>query len=94
METRLNDQLQLEAHEIQGFSDEINYYCIELKIPFPFSSLTTVVICLQGWKIEKESLKHVQTEQHYRRQYEHVCSNCECTIAEVLIAAAVSTTAL
>lgn len=54
METRLNDQLQLETHEIQGFSDEINYctVCIEV-IPFPFSSLTTVVICLKERKIEK-----------------------------------------
>ena len=55
METRLNDQPPLETHEIQGFSDEINYctVCIEVKIPFPFSSLTTVVICLKEWKIEK-----------------------------------------
>ena len=43
---------------------------------------------------KKESLKHVHTEQHYRRQHEHVCSNCECTIAKVLITAAVNTTAL
>lgn len=92
MKTRLNDQLKLETHEIQGFSHEINY-CIEVKIPFSFSSLTTVVICLKE-REKKESLKYVETEQHYRRQYEHVCSNCECTIAEVLIAAAVSTTAL
>lgn len=94
MKTRLNDQLKLETHEIQGFSDEISYLTIEVKIPFPFSSLTTVVICLKERKIKKESLKHVQNEQHYRRQHEHVCSNCECTIAQVLIAAAVSTTAL
>ena len=66
MKTRLNDQLKLETHEIQGFSDEINY-CIEVKIPFPFSSSTTVVICLKEGEIKKESLKNVQTEQHYRR---------------------------